>query len=135
MTVEFINPDGLIRSPAFSHVVVVSGPVRTIYIGGQDAVDADGQVVGKGDLAAQTEQILANIETALKAAGAGLEHIVKWTVFTVVSDDFGPAYQAFQRAWGDRPNPPLITAAVVKALGNPDWLLEMDAVAVVPIHE
>jgi enamine deaminase RidA (YjgF/YER057c/UK114 family) len=91
--------------------------------------------VGKGDLGAQTEQILANIETALKAAGAGLEHVVKWTVFTVVSDDFGPGYRAFQRAWGDRPNPPLITAAVVMALGNPDWLIEMDAIAVVPIEQ
>jgi enamine deaminase RidA (YjgF/YER057c/UK114 family) len=130
--VEFLNPAGLVQSRAFSHVCVVSGLVRTIYIGGQDAIDANGQIVGKGDLGAQTEQILTNIETALKAAGADLEHIVKWTVFTVVADDFGPAYQAFQRVWGGRPNPPLITAAVVKALGNPDWLVEMDAIAVVP---
>ena len=57
--VEFINPESLIRNPAFTNVVVVSGPVRTIYVGGQDAVTAAGEIVGKGDIAAQTEQVLA----------------------------------------------------------------------------
>lgn len=56
--VELLSPDGLVKSPAFSHVAVVSGAVRTIYIGGQDAVTADGVNVGQGDLAAQTTQIL-----------------------------------------------------------------------------
>ena len=67
--VEFIHPEGLNRSPAFTNVVVVSGPVCTIYIGGQDAMTADGEIVGKGDIAAQTEQVLANLQTALAAAG------------------------------------------------------------------
>ena len=60
--VDFLNPDGLARNPAFTNVAVVSGAVRTIYIGGQDAITADGEIVGKGDLAAQTAQILANID-------------------------------------------------------------------------
>ena len=68
--VEFLSPDGLPRNPAFSNVVVVSGSVRTIYIGGQDAVDAEGNIVGIGDLAAQTEQVLRNLTTALAAADA-----------------------------------------------------------------
>jgi enamine deaminase RidA (YjgF/YER057c/UK114 family) len=68
--VEFLNPDGLPRNPAFSNVAVVSGSVRTIYIGGQDAVDAEGNIVGIGDIAAQTEQVLRNLRTALAAAGA-----------------------------------------------------------------
>jgi enamine deaminase RidA (YjgF/YER057c/UK114 family) len=54
--VEFINPEGLNQNPAFTNVVVVSGPVRTIYVGGQDAMNAAGEIVGKGDIAAQTEQ-------------------------------------------------------------------------------
>ena len=131
--VELLSPDGLVKSPAFSHVAVVSGPVRTIYVGGQDAITADGEVVGKGDLGAQTTQILANIETALAAAGAGLEHVIKWTVFVVDGQDVRGAFAAFQRAWGDRTTPPpLITAAFVRSLGHPDWLAEVDAVAVVP---
>jgi enamine deaminase RidA (YjgF/YER057c/UK114 family) len=130
--VEFLDPDGLPRNPAFSNVAVVSGSVRTIYIGGQDAVDAEGRIVGIGDIAAQTEQVLHNLRTALAAAGAGPEHVVKWNVFIVEGQDFRVGYAAFQRVWGDRPDPPVITAAVVKGLAHPDFLLEMDAIAVVP---
>jgi enamine deaminase RidA (YjgF/YER057c/UK114 family) len=131
--VELLSPDGLVRSPAFSHVAVVSGSVRTIYVGGQDAVTADGEIVGKGDLAAQTTQILTNIEAALAAVGAGLEHIIKWNLLVVEGQPIGAGFEAFRRFWGDRPSPPpLITAAFVAGLGHPDWLAEMDAIAVVP---
>ena len=68
--VKYINPDGLPKNPAFTNVVTVTGPVQTVYIGGQDAVDATGAIVGKGDLKAQTEQILKNIQAALAAGGA-----------------------------------------------------------------
>src|SRR5215831_10701576 len=122
--VDFLNPGGLHRNPAFSNVAVVSGSVRTIYIGGQDAVDAEGNIVGIGDIAAQTEQVLRNVRTALAAAGAGPEHVVKWTVLIVEGQDFRPGYAAFQRAWGDRPNPPVITAAIVKGLARPEFLVE-----------
>ena len=130
--VEFLNPDGLNRNPAFSNVAVVSGNVRTIYIGGQDAIDAEGQIVGVGDLAAQTEQVLRNIRTALAAAGAEPEHVVKWNVLLVEGQDFRAGYAAFQRVWGDRPEPPVITSAIVKGLAHPDFLVEMDAIAIVP---
>ena len=130
--VEFLSPDGLPHNPAFSNVAVVSGSVRTIYVGGQDAVDAEGNIVGIGDIVAQTEQVLRNLRTALAAAGAGPEHVVKWSVLVVDGQDFGSGYAAFQRVWGDRPNPPVITAAVVKGLAHPDFLVEMDAIAIVP---
>src|SRR4030095_1080277 len=99
--VEFLNPDGLPRNPAFSNVAVVSGNVRTIYIGGQDAVDAQGHIVGIGDIAAQTEQVLRNMRTALEAAGAGPEHVVKWNVFILDGQDFASGYAAFQRVGGE----------------------------------
>ena len=133
--VEHLNPEGLNRNPAFTNVVVVSGPVRTIYVGGQDAVTAEGEVVGKGDLAAQTEQVLVNLQTALAAAGAGPEHVIKWNLLVVDGQSIEQGYAAFQRVWGNRPNPPLITAAFVSALANPDFLVEMDAIAVVPLEE
>ena len=133
--VEHLNPEGIIRNPAFTNVVVVSGSVRTIYVGGQDAVTADGKVVGKGDIAAQTEQVLANLQTALAAAGAGPEHVIKWNLLVVEGQSIEQGYAAFQRVWGNRPNPPLITAAFVSALANPDFLIEMDAIAVVPMEE
>ena len=130
--VEFLSPEGLVRNPAFSHVAVTSGNIRTIYIGGQDAIDGDGNIVGRGDIAAQTERILLNVKTALAAAGAGPEHVVKWQVLMVDGQDFRPGYATFQRVWGDRADPPVITAAVVKGLAHPDFLVEIDAIAVVP---
>jgi enamine deaminase RidA (YjgF/YER057c/UK114 family) len=130
--VEFLNPTGLAQNPAFSNVAVVSGSVRTIYIGGQNAIGANGKLVGKGDLGAQTEQILKNIKTALAAAGAAPEHVIKWTVLMVEGQKFEDGYAAFQRVWGNPPNPPLITGAVVRGLALPDALAEMEAIAVVP---
>ena len=130
--VDFLNPGGLHRNPAFSNVAVVSGSVRTIYIGGQDAVDAEGNIVGIGDIAAQTEQVLRNLRTALEAAGAGPDDVVKWNVLIVDGQDFAAGYATFQRVWGNPANPPVITAAVVNGLAHPDFLVEMDAIAVVP---
>ena len=131
--VEHLNPEGLPQNPAFTNVVLVTGPVRTIYIGGQDAVDATGQIVGIGDIGAQTAQVLVNMQTALEAAGAGLEHVVKWNILIVEGQPLEPGFAEFQRVWGERPNPPVITAAFVSALANPEFLVEMDAIAVVPL--
>jgi enamine deaminase RidA (YjgF/YER057c/UK114 family) len=130
--VQHLNPEGLGRNPAFSQAVSVSGPHRTIYVGGQDAVDAQGNVVGRGDIGAQTKQILANLKLALAAGGAGIEHVVKWTVYVVQGTPIGPGLAAFQEEWGARPNPPAISVVFVAALGHPDWLAEIEAVAVVP---
>lgn len=133
--VEFINPEGLIRNPAFSNVAVVSGPVRTIFVGGQDAITGAGEIVGKGDIGAQTEQVLTNLLTALAAAGAGPEHVVKWNLLIVEGQSIEQGYAAFQNVWGNQPNPPVITAAFVSSLANPDFLVEMDAIAVVPLEQ
>jgi enamine deaminase RidA (YjgF/YER057c/UK114 family) len=132
-TVQYINPDTLNKNPAFTNVVITSGPVRTIYIGGQDAVDASGKIVGKGDIKAQTEQVLKNIQAALAAADAQLEHVVKWNLYILQGQDLRAGYGAFQRMWGNRPNPPAISAMFVAGLAHPDFLLEMDAIAVVPM--
>jgi enamine deaminase RidA (YjgF/YER057c/UK114 family) len=130
--VQHINPEGLSKNPAFTQMITVTGQVKTIYIGGQDAVDASGNIVGKGNIKQQTEQVLANLQTALKAAGAGLEHVIKWNLYVVQGQPLQPGFEVFQQVWGRRPNPPVITAAFVSGLANPDFLLEMDAIAVVP---
>jgi enamine deaminase RidA (YjgF/YER057c/UK114 family) len=67
------------------------------------------------------------------SAGASLEHIVKWTVFVVDGASLQEAVAAFQEAWGSRPNPPAISVAIVAALANPQFLLEIEAIAVVPV--
>ena len=130
--VEHINPDSLSKNPAFTQVVTVRGPAKTIYIGGQDAVDAFGTIVGKGDIKAQVEQVFRNIQTALQASGAELEHIVKWNIYLVQGQLLRPAFEVSQQVWGSRPNPPAITVMFVAGLANPDFLVEMDVIAVVP---
>lgn len=132
-TVEHINPDGLHHNPAFTNVVTVSGPAKTVYVGGQNAITPSGEVVGAGDIEAQTRQVFQNLDVALAAAGAGLEHVVKWTVYVTEGQPLGAGFAVFRQVWGDRPNPPpSITVAVVTALAHPDFLVELDAVAVVP---
>jgi len=129
--VQYINPDGLSKNPAFTNVISVRGPAKTIYIGGQDSVDASGKIVGKGDIKLQTEQVLKNLQIALQAGGADLEHIIKWNIFVVHGQPIQPAFEVFQRVWGRRPNPPVITVMFVAGLANPEFLLELDAIAVV----
>ena len=130
--VQHLNPDGLSKNPAFSQIVTVAGSVRTIYIGGQDAVNASGTIVGKGDIQRQTEQVFANLQTALEAAGAGIEHIIKWNISIVQGQPLRPGFEVSQRVWGGRPNPPAISVMFVAGLANPDFLVEVDAIAAVP---
>jgi enamine deaminase RidA (YjgF/YER057c/UK114 family) len=130
--VEHLQPEGLPKNPAFTNVVAVSGPVKTVYVGGQNAVDPNGEIVGKGDIARQTEQIFRNLESALDAAGARLEHVIKFNLYLVAGQDLMPGFAVYQRVWGGRPNPPLVTAAFVSELARRDFLVELEAVAVVP---
>jgi enamine deaminase RidA (YjgF/YER057c/UK114 family) len=130
--VQYLNPDTLNKNPAFTNVVVVSGHVKTVYVGGQDAVDASGAIVGKGNLKAQTEQILKNIQAALAAGGAQLDHIVKWNIYILQGQPLQDGFEVFQRVWGNRPNPPAISVMYVAGLAHPDFLVEMDTIAVVP---
>ena len=130
--VQYLNPDTLHQNPAFTNIIVVTGSVKTLYIGGQNALDASGNIVGKGDLKAQTEQVLRNIQAALSAGGAEPRHIIKWNLYVLPGQPIQVGFEAFQQFWGRQPNPPAITMAFVAGLANPDFLLEMDVIAVVP---
>lgn len=105
--------------------------MTTIYVGGQNASDAEGNVVGKGDLAARTEQVLRNIETALAAAGAKLENVVKWTMYLVQGQSGQTGFAAFQRFWGGRAQAPAVSVVFVAGLAHPDFLVEIEAIAAV----
>lgn len=130
--VQHLNPTELHRNPAFTQAVVTSGTVKTIYVGGQNAVDASGNIVGKGDVRAQTKKALQNLEIALRAGGGELHHVVKWNVYIVHGQSVREGFEAFQEIWGERSNPPAITAVFVPALAHPDFFVEIDAIAVVP---
>jgi enamine deaminase RidA (YjgF/YER057c/UK114 family) len=129
---QFINPDGLSRNPAFSQVVMTQGKGKTIYIGGQDSVNAQREIVGKGDIAGQTEQVMKNLQTALAACGATFENLVKLSIYIVQGQDLYRGFQASQKFLGNLTNPPAISGFFVPALANPDFLVEIDAIAFIP---
>jgi enamine deaminase RidA (YjgF/YER057c/UK114 family) len=128
--ITHLNPEALPANPAFSYAVRVDGGADTLYIGGQNGVRPDGTIAeGMG---AQAEQALDNLQTVLESAGASLEHIVKWTVLAVQGQPLDEGIAAFRKAWGNRPNPPAISVAVVAGLANPQFLVEIEAIAAVP---
>lgn len=128
--VERIRPEGLVRSPAFSHVAVVPAGATTIYVGGQNAVDADGSLVGEGDVAAQSTRALENVKAALAAAGATISDVVQWTVLFVDGVDLAAGYQAIASELASDA-PALVTGARVAGLGVPGALVEIAAIAAV----
>lgn len=129
MGVRHINPEGLHRSPAFSQAVVVEQPAKTIYIGGQNGVDADGKIVGP-TLVEQASQAFRNLATILESEGASLANVVHWTIAVVDGQTVDDGVAAFQQVWNRADPPPAITVHYVAGLA-PGFLVEIDAVAVV----
>jgi len=127
----FINPDGVSRSPYYSHAVVVEGG-RTIHISGQVALDAKGQIVGRGDLQAQTVQAFENLKLVLQAAGANFGDIVKINTYVVNLKPEGVAtIREVRTKYLPTTNPPASTLVGVQALFREDVLIEIEAFAVV----
>ncbi|MGJ4938989.1 RidA family protein [Bradyrhizobium sp. HKCCYLS1011] len=131
MTLEHPYPRGLLHNAAFSQVVVASG-ARTIYTAGQVSVDESGATIGVGDLAEQTAQAMRNIGQALAAAGAGYSDIVKITTYVV---NYQPEHRAIigkaRAPFFASKKPPASTLIGVTALAVPEWLVEIEAVAVI----
>ncbi len=128
---RYHNPDCLHKNPAFSHGVSVPASARTIYVGGQNATDANGMLVGDRDLCAQTVKALENLQAVLQDADATLRDVVKWSVLVVEGQSAIDGLRAFGTVWGTHPNPPAITVAFVSGLAIPGALVEIEAIAVV----
>lgn len=132
MPVQHLNPDGMYKSPVFSQGIILPAGARILLIGGQNGVNAQGEIVDKSDVVKQTQQALSNLQTVLAAAGAGLENLVKVTIIMQQDIDLNAAFGAWMAVWGQRTNPPTVTGFRVAALANPDFLIEIEAQAVLP---
>ena len=130
MEITRLQPDGLVLSPAFSHVAIVPAGATTIYVGGQNGVDVSGAVVS-ADVAEQSSRAVENVAVALEAAGASLTDVVQWTVLIAADADLGAAYGAIAPRLAGPGAPPLVTAALVAGLGVPGALIEVSAIAAV----
>lgn len=131
MAKRFINPPGLLRPGTYTPAVVASGG-RTVYIAGQVAQNERGEVVGKGDLEAQAEQVYRNLGLALEGAGATFNDLVKITVYVV---GFKPEHRDLMSRVRARhvskDNPPASTLVGVQSLAKPEYLVEVEGIAVI----
>jgi enamine deaminase RidA (YjgF/YER057c/UK114 family) len=128
---EHPRPERLLHNPGFSQVVAASG-TRTIYTAGQVSIDERGALVGAGDLAEQTAQAMRNVGLALAAARASYADIVKITTYVV---NYKPEHRVIigqaRAPFFANGTPPASTLVGVAALALPEWLVEIEAVAVV----
>ena len=127
--IEFINPEELLQSPAFSQIAITRSNGRTIYIGGQNAVTKDHEIIGKGDIVEQTKCILKNIEIALEAVDANIDDLFKLTIYIVQGQDVRKGFEGAQEFLKRIKTPPVITGVIVAGLANPDFLVEIEALA------
>lgn len=131
MNIDFINPSDLCPTFGWTHVAAVTGG-KTIYISGQVSVDEKGQVVGRGDLRAQTRQAFENVRRALAAAGASYQDVVKTNLYVVgLKPEHVPIIREIRAQFVRSDHPPVSTLVGISALVGPDWLIEIEAVAVV----
>jgi enamine deaminase RidA (YjgF/YER057c/UK114 family) len=130
MTIECINPEDLPTPVTYTHVVVARGS-RLVFVAGQEPEDKQGNLVGPGDLAAQARQVFANLGRALAAGGARPEQVTKITIYVVdYRREYLPVIEAGRVAlFGD--HKPADTLVGVAALSRPEYLIEVDAIAVI----
>ncbi len=122
----YLNPDTMSQPRGFTNVVKVG---HTAYIAGQVSATRDGSVVGKGDPEAQVRQIWHNIEAAVKSIGGTLQDVVKTTTYVTNISHAGAVRKVREELFAT--NPPTSTLLVVSGLASPDYMVEIEAVAVV----
>lgn len=133
--VRYINPPGLAANPRFSQMVEINNG-RIILISGQVAYDKAGNVVGKGDIRAQSTQVFENLKVALDALGASFNDVVKLNTFMVdMPSNLAGYREVRERYLAQNEHPPASTIVGVAALVNPDLLLEVEAVVVVATRQ
>lgn len=128
--VQFLAPVAVSSIPGFSPVVKVTGG-QTIYVSGQVALDASGNLVGHGDFPAQAQQVFENIKAALAAAGADFSHVVKLNMYVVDRSQL-PVLRQVRDRFVNTQSPPASTLVEVRGLAQDDFLLEVEAIASLP---
>ena len=128
--INFINPAGIAAPTGYSHVAEIRRG-RIVYIAGQVALDAQGNLVGKGDVEAQADQVFRNLSTALAAVGCTARDVAKFTVFMRDAKQVA-SYRKARDRFVASGTPPASTLVEVSRLFLEDFLIEIEAVAVAP---
>lgn len=126
----YLSPANLPPTRGFSQIVLSRG-TRLVHISGQAALDAAGQLVGRGNLELQTQQTFENLTRALAAAGATWNDVVMLRIFVVgLQPEHVPIIRGVRQRYVSLDRPPASTLVGVSALVGPDWLIEIEATAV-----
>ena len=130
--VRHTNPPGMASPATYSQVVEVNGPHRIVFLAGQTGQDANGKLAPDG-IRGQATQIMENIKTALASVGGGFEHVVKLNTYMLDIDRDGAAYREVRASYfGNKTSLPASTLLQVSRLANPQYLLEVEALAILP---
>ena len=124
---QYIKPSTMSQPRDYTPVVKVD---HTVYIAGQVSVDSNGAYVGKGDAEAQVRQVWRNVESAVTAVGGTLQDIVKTTTY-VTKIEHAAAVRKVREELFKGGNPPTSTLLVVSELADPDFVVEIESIAVV----
>ena len=133
MVFRLFNPDTMSKPAAgYSQVAEVRSG-KLVFIAGQVALDKTGKLVGKDDFRAQAQQVFENLKAAVEAAGGTFHDVVKLNIYCAESVDPAqiPALREIRDKYVNTANPPTSTLVVVKRLVRPEWMIEVEAVAVV----
>jgi len=132
MKKQYLNPKEMSTPRFYTHAVTAEGPGTLVYVSGQVSWDASGNVVGKGDMRAQSEQVFKNVAAALKAAGAGWGEVIKMNGYMVgMSAERVGAYREVRQRFLKEGALPASTLVGVEALVHPDLLLEVEVIAAI----
>ena len=127
----FSNPPGLSSPPTYSHVVEVNGPHRTVYIAGQTGVAANGKIAES--FRAQAVQVMENLKIALASVGGDFEHVVKLNSYlTNIEANANEFREVRAQYFTNKSTLPAATLVQVVRLANPNFLLEVEVIAVLP---
>ena len=125
------NPKGLYASKIFTQSITVSGDVKTIYFGGQNAADETGALVGGNNLELQARQVLRNIALILASESADFSNLIKLNIYLLDGCDPRLGLKVFEEYIHQLPNPPLITVLFVSGFSRHDCLVEIDGIAAI----
>jgi reactive intermediate/imine deaminase len=128
--VQFLNPTTIAAPRGYTHVVDVRHG-RMVFISGQVALDREGNLVGAGDIKAQAEQVFKNLHAAVDAAGGSFRDVVKLNIYMTDATEI-QALREIRDRYVNVKAPPASTAVVVTRLFRPEFLIEIEAVAVLP---
>src|SRR5215475_1584661 len=124
------NPDGIAKPfSAYSHVVTAEGAQKLVFCAGQVAADVEGRVLPPDDFDAQAKMVMENLVNALATGGAKLSDVTKITIYICNPHDV-PKARGILATWFDG-HPPASTLCILRGLANPNFLLEIEAIAAV----